>query len=139
MIRKNQVQVVTKNYFHIFPYVLHIIYGKNMELKDIVDEVSRDNKDLNCLRDDKWLESIEAFVYNDEDSTDIYLFLKDSITLDTLLHECIHITSRIFDIMDSKLNSSTEEFFAYITQYMFKECCKVISNDFKLKLKVYTD
>lgn len=121
----------------IFPYTLYVVYGKNMSINNIIlNEINKGNIGLINMEGIDDAANSDACVYNDNMSTDIYLFISNNLTLDILVHECIHITSRIFEIMGSEINSHTEELFAYINQNIFKQCYNLITNEIKVKLKV---
>lgn len=134
--KKNQIQTYTKSYANIFPYSLTIVHGGNIiNINEIAESLFKQGYiQMSYFLSNPMVGNIDACVYHDPNDTEIFLFISNNLTIDVLIHECVHITARIFDIIGSEITNDTEEFFAYINQFMFKECYDTITNKLNKKI-----
>lgn len=115
------------------PYKLTVHYSKGCDIQGLLEQIVDSDKNFKELLNSDYSGCLSMVTSID---SNIYLLVKDNITMDTLLHECIHVTFRIFEKIGSSANLETEEFFAYITDFIFKSVYKILKEDFKLKVKV---
>lgn len=134
--KKNQMQVYSKSYANIFPYSLTVVHGgKTTNINEIAEALFKQGYlQMSYFLSNPMVGNIDACVYHDPNDTEIFLFVSDNLSIDVLVHECIHITARIFDITGSDITNDTEEFFAYINQFMFKECYEIITKEMNKKI-----
>jgi hypothetical protein len=130
------ISVFSRCYGDIFPYNMVLVYKKDGDFRDMVDEAKKGFPDLKRLDSEPFGDGVSAFVFSDDTSPsgNIYLFFTDSLTIDVLVHECVHVTSRVFDKLDSELNPSTEEIFAYTMEFMFRDIYYMITDKMKVDL-----
>lgn len=132
----NKPKVYTKSYFKILPFDLKVVDCKDNSIESCIQYLIRKGEsysDLTGMKDYEDRECI-ACVYNTKSSTNIYLFVADDLPLDVLVHECIHITFAVFDIVGSNINEETEELFAYINQFIFNEVKDLIVDTLKVDI-----
>lgn len=131
MAKRKGTTVVAKSYHAIFPFNLILAYKKGGVFKEMVGELSTKYSDLSRLLDIE--DNVLSFVFNDKGSSNIYLFLTDAFSVDVLIHESVHVVSRIFDIMGVDTCEETEEFFAYLMEFMFREIMHLLKTELKIK------
>lgn len=133
---KSKLKVVTKHYGHIFPYTLIAIHKKEGDFLDMIKEALPLYPELGMMSHDMSLSTsgVISFVFN-ANSANIFLFLTDDFKLDTLVHECVHVVSRIFNRIGSEFTEDTEEFFAYLMDFMFREIYTLVTKQFKLPIE----
>lgn len=69
------------------------------------------------------IEGTEGFVYPLEKKMGSYvLWVKDPQDRVTIEHEAIHLAIRVFEFIGCEVVASTEEPFAYLYEYLAKEC-----------------
>lgn len=120
-----------------YPYNLFVVYGKDMNFNSLIKEAAKTEPALLSLIEQVGSDNEPlSFVCDDENSTCIYLFIKDDTTLATLVHECVHIVVRIFDIIGMKINRDTEEMFAYLEGFIFKKVYNLMTKKLNLNPKV---
>jgi hypothetical protein len=133
-----KLQLSTKTYNNIFPFILTIAYQKKGDFRQMVGELLIEYPELMPLyvsfEEDQ--RAAMAFVYKHEASSQIFLFCTDNLGLDILVHECVHITAAVFHTVGSNINDETEEWFAYLNEFVFREVYAVLTKDFKHKLKM---
>ncbi len=119
----------------MFPFTLAIVYKKGASIVDIIDEAADTDENLIPLANNNEDGSL-SLVYKMDGTTVAYIIVDDNITIDTIVHESIHITCRLFEIIGSAINEDTEEFFAYLTSHMFRKVYKVVTTIFNLAPKM---
>lgn len=77
-----------------------------------------------------------SLVYRVDSDTEIFLFIGEDTSLSTIVHECVHIVSEIFDIMGCSHTNETEEFFAYLMDYTFEQVTIFCTEVLKMKLPI---
>jgi hypothetical protein len=124
--------------FDFLPFKLITLYSEGESIPQIVETFHTTYPELTLLlaADDVGSKTTSAMVYKANDSTSVCLFIKKGISISILIHECVHIVSRIFDIIGSEVNEETEEFFAYLQEYIFKEVYTLITKQLKLKMEL---
>lgn len=138
---KSRPQVAVKSYSSILPFNLVLVYQKKGVFIDMITSLSEEFPELKVLEKDKTAlnKQVLSFVFNDESNNNIFLFLTDNFGTDVLVHECVHVTFRLFEIVGSDINEETEEWFAYLNEFMFRESYKIITQEFKLKVTMNID
>lgn len=77
-----------------------------------------------------------SLVFRNDDDSEIFLFLGESISYSIIVHECVHIVSEIFEIMGVPRSADTEEFFAYLMDYTFEQVAIFCTETLKLKVPI---
>jgi len=116
----------------MFPFILNIVYKKGTTIEKIVYEAALKDENLVPLANSMEGATPLSMVYNLDGTTVVYMFMDDSISLDTIVHESAHVVCRLFEIIGSNINEETEEFFAYIQTDVFKRVYKTVTQKFQL-------
>lgn len=117
----------------IFPFTTTVVYKKGATISEIIQEAAQGDPNLVPLAVNEGPNPSLSLVFKYEGTTVAYMIVDDHMTIDTLVHEAIHVTCRLFEIINSEVNDDTEEFFAYLNTYIFREVYKVLTTKFKLK------
>lgn len=137
----NTLQVVELDMAGAFPFSTMVVYKTNTPIEQIIHEAAMEDENLIPLSNE--INSDDnpslSLVYKQNGTTVAYIFVDDQITIDTLVHECVHIVCRLFEVIGSEINESTEEFFAYLNSHMFRRIYKVITQTFALIPKMIYD
>lgn len=133
---KDNLQIYQKNYERMFPFNLVYIYEKKGNFDNMLVKAACTFPELTRIPEESTDSSL-AFVYAPESSGNIFFFMTDDFGLDILVHEITHIVFALFDRIQVNINEETEEFFAYISESLFRDSISVITKEFKLKMKMY--
>ncbi|TXH08747.1 MAG: hypothetical protein E6R03_17695 [Hyphomicrobiaceae bacterium] len=125
------LQTYYKNYNQFLPFGLILIFERQGSFNDMVLEAAKRYPQLAALKCDTVRPNVMSFVYSPLDTNAIYLFATDELRLDVLVHECFHITMRIFDAIGSEVNEHTEENFAYLNEMIFRDVYNALEKKFK--------
>lgn len=136
MALKKSLQIDHKSYSEYLPFSLVVIFQREGVFDEMVTEASKQYPSLETLRLESIKEKVISFVYNPEPGNIIFLFANDEMTIDVLVHECVHIVMRIFNTIGADMNQETEEFFAYLQDMTFRDIYKVLTSKFKFTPKV---
>lgn len=131
-MRKSKLRCHEADYTSIFPFRLVVYYRPNSTSDQILLKAQESNPALQAIP----LDSFPSAAFVSQIDTTIYLFITDQLTLDILVHECIHITKALFFIMNSEFNTHTEELFAYINQFMFRQLLNILKEHLKFHIKL---
>lgn len=135
--RKPILQVVDIQFNGIFPFTASVVYKRGSTIEQAIKEASLQYESLiELANDDDGTNPALSLVYKANGTTNAFIFVDDEITIDTLVHEAIHLSCRLFEIIGSKVTDDTEEVFSYLNTHIFKEVYKVITTIFKLKPKM---
>jgi hypothetical protein len=139
-VRKKEtgLKIVERNYDGPIPFDLITIYQKDGDFKQMAEEALGPYPELLHLVAQPLERKPLCFVYNNLESDNIFLFITDEFTGDILVHESVHITFRIFDIIGAEPSIETEEFFAYITEFVYRELIGVCTEEFGLDMSTPT-
>jgi len=134
----SKLKIISKSYKSIFPYNLVVVYKKQGNFIDMVKEAILTYPELNVMSNDSVLSvsGVISFVFN-SNSGNIFLFLTDDFKMDTLVHECVHVVSRIFERIGSEFTEDTEEFFAYLMDFMFREIYTIVTKQLKVTIELF--
>lgn len=128
------ILVESKSYREI-PFNFIIIYKKKGIFSEMCKEAVTQYPELmGLVMDGEDVNNCTAFVYS-VGGANVFMFINDSLTLDVLVHECTHVTAAVFRRINSPINDCTEEFYAYITESIFRDAYSIITQQFKLKMK----
>ncbi len=129
----SKLMTVDKEYRSILPYNLIAIYKKGGRFRDMIEDSLTEYPELYPLIAETFDEA-QAFVYNRE-SFNIFMFVTDNLSIDVLVHECTHAVFAIYDIIGQVVDRKNDEFFAYLTEHVFREYYSMITDNFKLKIQ----
>ena len=120
--RKNMFYIDCK----IYPYEILVFFGKNK--KPLSEELRKKIKG-----EDKWIKSVEddtegigAFYISPSNKMVLWCE-KFPVTIHdfgVMVHEIFHVTSRIMARVGISHNDATEEAYAYLNEYLYKEICR---------------
>lgn len=128
---KTTLQTYTKKYTKYLPFVYNIIFKRQGIFNEMIVEASKKFPHVADLTCNGIGPNIVSFVYKPEHSNHIYLFATDELSLDILVHETAHVVMRIFEGIGSEMNESTEEFFAYLQEMIFRDTMEVLYKQFE--------
>lgn len=135
-MRKTNLQMESIEMGGIFPFTAIVVYKKGASIDEIIREAATVEDNLKPLAQDEGPMPSLSLVFKHEGTTVAYIIVDDDISIDTIVHEAIHITCRLFEIVNSEVNDDTEEFFAYLNTHVFREVYKVLTTKFRLKPKM---
>lgn len=97
------------------------------EEKDLIISFETDSED--------WNSSLNAAVtYSSQrERVSLLCFPSGAIDLSIIVHEIVHVVYSIFRSVDSKLTGDTEEFYSYLSEYLFREIYYVLDKVIKVK------
>lgn len=134
MVKTNKTFISWDYKFEIFPIRIVVLCKKGITIKELYKESLKVHPELIEMR--MPTDDMQACVFHDNDSGNIYLFITDQLTYSILVHECSHITYEAFEIMDSKHIDVTDEFYSYLLETIFKKISIACKEVFKLKLEI---
>lgn len=121
----------------MFPFTTIVVYRKGASIEKVIEEAAQQDDNLKPLAEDMQSGATSlSLVFKHDGTTVAYMIVDDNISIDTIVHEAIHIVCRLFEIIGSYINEETEEFFAYLNAHIFREVYKVVTRKFKLKPKM---
>lgn len=123
--------------YSIVPAKLTILYKRGASLEEIYKAAIVPFPVL--LQMEKPNDNYLALVFKSEISNEIFLFINDEVSFSIIAHECVHIVSRIFEIVGSPITEATEEFFAYLLDYTFEQISIFCTEQLKLKLSIMSN
>lgn len=104
----------------------------------MIEEAAKKYPQLRMLLQEDWSrDNTVSFVWRHPGSSTIFLFITDEMTIDIVVHESVHVVSRIFEIIGAPITEDTEEFFAYYQETMFRDILKTLKNKFNFTPKMY--
>lgn len=131
----DSVQIESIDFGGMFPFTLKVIYKKGTTIEKIIYEAAGIETNLvglaNAIAEEDDRTPL-SMVYKLRGETNAYMFIADDITIDTIVHESVHVVCRLFEIIGSNINEETEEFFAYIQTDVFKRVYKMTIEKFNL-------
>lgn len=97
-------------------------------LKDYIKiVVFEDYRLINEMYNAEFTSTTEAVVTRWGDAGVLALFRKDKLTLQVLVHECVHIVNFIFKAKGIDLDIDNDELQAYLTDWVFNEINKTLT------------
>ncbi len=136
MARKSTLQMEAIEMGGIFPFTTIVVYKRGASINDTINEAAKVEDNLKPLIEDQGPNPSLSLVFKHEGTTVAYIIVDDQISVDTIVHEAVHITCRLFEIINSIVGDETEEFFAYLNTHVFREVYKVVTQKFRLKPKM---
>lgn len=67
----------------------------------------------------------------------IYMILDKNSDISMLHHECIHIATNLFYLIQTPHTQITDEVFAYLSDTIFTDCYKMLLSNFKIPRKSF--
>lgn len=128
---KTTLQTHTKKYTKYLPFVYTIVFKRQGTFNEMIEEATKKFPLLQALTCEGIGPNIISFVYKPEYNNHIFLFATDELSLDILVHECAHVVMRIFEGIGSEVNESTEEFFAYTQEMIFRDTMEAMNKHFE--------
>lgn len=135
MPRETKLKVQVIDYNEVYPFRLIIAYKKDGNFIQMLNELIPDYPELKEGLGEME-DTILAFTYCIGNTGNIFLFVTEDVAIDILVHECVHIASRVFEATGSYINEETEELYAYLLEYIFREVYRTLTNTFKVKMKI---
>lgn len=89
--------------------------------------VFEDYKQINEKYNAEFTNTTEATVTRWGNAGVLALFRKDKVTLQVLVHECVHIVNFIFKAKGIVLDVDNDELQAYLTDWVFNEINKTLT------------
>lgn len=130
---ENKLKRFKKSYSYILPFNLDIISTNKNSMDQTFESLNKeyilDHYELTNT------DNYSACVLSSDKDLTILLIFNEDITVDILVHECIHIVYNIFEYIGSDINRETEEFFAYLNQFIFNEVYNIITKNLNIKIK----
>lgn len=135
-VKPSALLVETRTYNQI-PYNLVVVYKKEGIFLDMIQELIPKYPELFMLLGDPSVNNNLAFAVGSEESPNIFVFITDDCALDVIVHEVTHTVFSIFRRIGATISEDSEEFFAYLMEFNFKEVGNIIYDTFKLKMRLF--
>lgn len=124
------LQTCYKSYSMFLPFGLTLVFQRQGTFNEMIVEAAKKFPQLDLLKCDTINSNVASFVYMPNATGSIFLFCTDELSIDILVHECIHVTMRIFDAIGAEVTEDTEEFFAYLNEMIFRDTIKLLKTKF---------
>jgi hypothetical protein len=133
---KSKMLVEKREYTQV-PYNLVVVYQKNGVFSDMIQELIPVYPELFLFMSERAVSNSLAFTLSSEESPNVFVFITDDCALDVIVHETVHTIFSIFRRIGAEISDESEEFFAYLMEFNFREIGNIIYEKFKLKMKLF--
>lgn len=113
------------------------LYSKSLNTATIRRELVIAHPKLSLEDEDTNAAGDAALTISIPEERTIYLLFDKTFTIGNLHHECIHITSFLFSLIQTTHDDSTDEVFAYLSDSIFSEIYDAVLTKFKLPKKSF--
>lgn len=135
MSRSGKTKIIRKDYDKsIVPFTLIIVYRKKGDFKQMIAEAMSEYPELADLEWSRGSADPASFVCSTLSTGNIFLFLTKDFYQKLLVHESNHIVFRIFEQLGARVSSDTEEFFAYIDDFVYEEVYNICTTELGLPM-----
>jgi hypothetical protein len=136
MAKQSVIQCEVREFTQI-PYNLVVVYKNKGVFSDMLQEMLPKYPELLGVLGDPSINNNLAFAIGCEESPNIFIFFNDDCALDVIVHEVTHTVFSVFRRIGAEISEDSEEFFAYLMEFNFKEVGKIIYETFKLKMRLF--
>lgn len=132
----SKLQTCYKSYSTFLPFGLTLVFQRQGSFNEMIVEAAKKFPQLDLLKCDTINSNVASFVYMPNATNSIYLFCTDELSVDILVHECVHVVMRIFDAIGADVTPDTEEFFAYLNEMIFRDTLRLLKAKFAFTPKM---